>query len=324
MRFGVRALAASMGSGVLLVGLAACGPTGWSPGTGGDRDPVTFVATDFAYEGPASIPAGLTEIELVNEGDNSHGLVLVELGDGRTTDDVLALLGDMGPMPDWISFAGGVGGIPPGARASVVHALQPGRYAVFSFESADGEDVSDAEKGMIQELEVTEPDGTSARVPEADATLSLYDFTFKLTGELESGSQTIAINNMGQEPHEALIMKLSEGVTGAQVAEMITAFSQGGPPEGAGDASPEAGADTADADHDDEGDDGQDDAEGGPPDGPPFTSVGGLPPIDPGETAHLTLDLEPGNYVLLCFLPSATADGAMHMAMGMHHDFTIE
>lgn len=301
--------AAACAFGAALV--AGCAPAAPDEAGAGDRPPVVFTATDFAYEGPTSIPAGMTEIELVNRGASHHGLTLVELHDGKTADDVLAVLEDLSALPDWITFAGGVGGIPPGARGRVVHDLTPGDYVAFSFESAEGSEVPDAARGMIQSFAVTEADGTAAAVPEADATLTLHDFRFDLTGELERGWQTIEVRNEGTEAHEALLMKLSEGVAAEDVVGMITSFASGGPPEG-----------ESVGDGEGQGDD--ESAAGGPPEGPPFASAGGLPPIDPGETAHLSLELEPGNYVLLCFIPSAASEGTMHMAMGMHHAFTVE
>ena len=38
-------------------------------------------------------------------------------------------------------------------------------------------------------------------------------------------------------------------------------------------------------------------------------------------TAYADLDLRPGNYVALCFLPGP--GGAPHMAMGMLQQFTV-
>jgi uncharacterized cupredoxin-like copper-binding protein len=48
--------------------------------------------------------------------------------------------------------------------------------------------------------------------------------------------------------------------------------------------------------------------------------------IDAGETAELTLDLEPGDYVLLCNIVEEEEDGEVesHFAEGMHATFTVE
>jgi hypothetical protein len=41
-----------------------------------------------------------------------------------------------------------------------------------------------------------------------------------------------------------------------------------------------------------------------------------------GETNDIPLDLTPGNYALLCFIPDAK-DGKPHIMHGMMKDFTV-
>jgi hypothetical protein len=55
---------------------------------------------------------------------------------------------------------------------------------------------------------------------------------------------------------------------------------------------------------------------------PPMTPVGGLQAIFPGTTQLLQLDLEPGEYVVVCQVPSA-ADGQSHHAKGMIRQLTV-
>jgi hypothetical protein len=274
---------------------------------------VTFVATEYQYEGPASIPAGLTEVQLVNKGQSSHGLVIVGLDEGRTTQDIVDILDDEGPIPSWVTFSGGVGGIPAGTSASVVHDLTPGQYAVFSFETGD-DGIPDAAKGMIQDLEVSAAVPSAAEAPAADVTMHMLDFNYATSGALKSGPQVIAVTNAGAQPHEALIMKLGEGMTGADVVKMITEFSAAGatPEGGAPEAATPAGGATEGTP-----------AEAAPPAGPPFASAGGLAPIDPGESAFIKTDLAPGNYMFICFIPDTT-DGTMHLAKGMYQEFSVE
>lgn len=370
MRFTIRALSWALASAALLA-IAACSPPDDMPESPTEepaaieesstapeappREPVTFTATDFAYQGPTSIPAGLTQIDFVNEGESSHGLIVIGLAEGKTLQDVLAILEVEGPIPDWVSFSGGLGGIPPGGRASFVYEFQPGPHAVFSFESAPGEEITDAQKGMIQELEVTESDGTAAALPEEDLSLDLVDWSFETTGSFQSGPQVMAVRNTGEQPHEALIMKLSEGMTAEDVIAMMSQGPPGGPPAEAGsddaDSSESGATDSAsptgeaegdaegDADSGSEGDSASGDAagtapaegaasgeappEGAPPEGAPFTSAGGMGPIDPGEMAFVTADLTPGDYLLICFIPDPN-DGIPHMLKGMVQGFSIE
>jgi hypothetical protein len=48
---------------------------------------------------------------------------------------------------------------------------------------------------------------------------------------------------------------------------------------------------------------------------PPGTAVGGMQALPPGTTQQLQLDLEPGEYVVICHVPSP--DGTPHHARGM-------
>jgi hypothetical protein len=42
----------------------------------------------------------------------------------------------------------------------------------------------------------------------------------------------------------------------------------------------------------------------------------------PGDDETITFNVEPGNYALVCFIP--TADGTPHLMLGMHHEFTVQ
>lgn len=50
--------------------------------------------------------------------------------------------------------------------------------------------------------------------------------------------------------------------------------------------------------------------------------VGGVPTLSPGEEVSITRELEPGTYVLLCFVPSP--DGTPHVAKGMLRTFDVK
>jgi len=55
---------------------------------------------------------------------------------------------------------------------------------------------------------------------------------------------------------------------------------------------------------------------------PPFTGIGGVAPLSPGLTNYLLLDLTPGNYLTICFVPDA-ATGMPHFMMGMLAGFSV-
>ena len=72
-------------SAVLLVCLlAACAPQEPpAPNT------VTIVASDFAYEAPEQIPAGVTTVRMVNDGAEPHHTIIARIDDGKTLDELL-------------------------------------------------------------------------------------------------------------------------------------------------------------------------------------------------------------------------------------------
>jgi hypothetical protein len=56
---------------------------------------------------------------------------------------------------------------------------------------------------------------------------------------------------------------------------------------------------------------------------PPFANVGGFQAITPGETGWLNLDLTPGEYVALCYVPDP-ASGHAHLELGMVMPFRVK
>jgi hypothetical protein len=70
---------------------------------------VTVGAIDFAFDAPASIPAGTVSFRLENAGKEVHHLWLVQLTKSKTFEDfVEAVESSGGPrMPDWAVDVGG-------------------------------------------------------------------------------------------------------------------------------------------------------------------------------------------------------------------------
>ena len=60
---------------------------------------------------------------------------------------------------------------------------------------------------------------------------------------------------------------------------------------------------------------------GGPP---PFMFFGGAAPMNAGMTAWYEMDLDAGDYGLICFIPSPASDGAPHFMLGMTAQLTVE
>jgi hypothetical protein len=131
-------------------------------------------------------------------------------------------------------------------------------------------------KGMSAELTVVGPSWTAGPEPAADIVVTLLDYDFQLSQPLSAGKHTIRAENAGPQPHEIAIVRLNPGKTPLN----FTAW--GMHPVGP----------------------------------PPGTIHGGLSGILPGSQAFMEVDLAPGEYGLLCFLPDAK-DGKPHFAHGM-------
>jgi hypothetical protein len=237
---------------------------------------LAVTATDYRFELPAEVRAGLTTVQLTNHGKELHQAQLVKLEGGKTAKDLAQALKKPGPPPSWIKFVGGPNGIAPGQEANATAQLAPGHYAVVCFiPSPDG--VMHAAKGMIQPLEVTGGAAApSASLPAADVTMKLSDYDFKTSQSLTPGRRTILVENAGPQPHEVVLLKLAPGKSVEDFAQW--AESMKGPP--------------------------------------PAMPLGGVTFLDVGARGTFTVDLTPGDYGLICFVPDAK-DGKPHFVHGM-------
>jgi uncharacterized cupredoxin-like copper-binding protein len=264
------------------------------PGVAGEMD---LTAVEFSFRGlPSTQPGGLTTINLDNIGAEDHQAIFMKLNEGSTFEDFQAALqaDETGLEAVAISSGGsGVNALPPGASGQVIYDLTEGTYVALCFVSGD-DGVPHLAKGMIAPFEVTAPEGTPAELPPPDSTITLADFSFPDTA-IAAGEQTIQVVNSGAQNHEVTVVKLEEGFTVDQLRGMFTE-EQPTPVEG---ETPE---------------------DQGPP---PFGSAGGYGAIAPGDDGYMILDLEPGNYALLCFFPDP-ATGAPHAALGMVGSLTVQ
>ena len=123
---------------LLLLLLAACGSDATATLLSPTATPVpqinnvTFAAEDYGFTGPASIPAGMTTITMVNEGQELHHQQLIKVPEGMTALDLLAAFepGVEGPPPPGVAAAGGVAALAPGVTGSVTLNLEAGNYVM--------------------------------------------------------------------------------------------------------------------------------------------------------------------------------------------------
>ena len=226
---------------------------------------MTVVATDYKFDAPDQVPAGMMTIHLVDNGQEMHHVAFVKLNDGKTVADVEQALKTQGPMPSWAVDYGGVNPPHPGGgMATTTQMLEPGNYALVCFvPSADG--TPHFAKGMIKAFTVgAAPAGATATAPVADVDIKLVDYGFDLSKPLTAGTHTFAVTNGASQPHEAELVKLAPGKT----VEQLLGWMQ---------------------------------KPAGPP---PASAIGGVAGFI-GDTNYFTADITPGQYALICFLPDA-------------------
>lgn len=247
---------------------------------------VTITASDFKFEAPDSIPAGVTTFNLIGVGPELHHMQIVRLEQGKTFADFDAAMKTPGPPPAWVSFVGGPNAsVPDGKTATTVTAtVKPGNYVLLCLiPSPDG--TPHIMKGMYRAMKVTGGGGVmQAGAPKADVVLTLYDYNFDLDKPLTAGKKTILIKNTAKQFHEAFIAKLGPNTPITALIEWLKG-GQKGPP--------------------------------------PVMPVGGIVGLNPGEENLLTVDFEPGEYGLYCFLPDSK-DGKEHVEHGMFKVITVK
>jgi hypothetical protein len=140
------------------------------------------------------------------------------------------------------------------------------------------------------------PTPTSTQTPSGDAAdsgdveqveFSARDYAFSGPDSVTSGLVKFTLTNEGEEPHHLQLVQLPPGMT---AEDFINVMQEGG-----------------------EGPSSSGGADGPPP--PTLVEAGGPGTAMPGATSNATVDLEPGTYLMACFVPNA--EGVPHAALGM-------
>ncbi|HUQ84578.1 MAG TPA: hypothetical protein VM076_25715 [Gemmatimonadaceae bacterium] len=190
---------------------------------------VSFTAKDYAFEGPDTIPAGLTMFHLTGAGKELHHLSLTKLIEGKTYADLEASLKAGGPPPAWAVPYGGVNPGAPGETTIASIVLEPGNYAVLCWvEGADHK--PHLAKGMRKPLTVKESATANMTEPTADVTMTLNDYSFTMSKPLAAGRQMIKVENAAAQPHEVVLVQLAPGKTIEDVGKWV--MDMKGPPPG--------------------------------------------------------------------------------------------
>ena len=246
---------------------------------------VTVTAFDYRFEAPATIPAGTMTFRLRNQGKEIHHLWIVQLTNGKKPIDFTNAMKSWGSalkMPSWAIDVGGPNSAGPGETAAGTMTLDAGTYMLVCWVPSP-DGMLHVMKGMVSPLTVTTRGATPAAEPKADVTITLDDFLFDISGPMTAGRHTIRFENRAAQSHEAVIARLHPDATVAQAMTWMNG----------GQLGPE-----------------------------PVTLLGGASGLATGRHMYITVDLQPGRYALLCFIPDAK-DGKPHSAHGMAKEITV-
>jgi hypothetical protein len=197
----------------LLLLAAACAPKAEPPSPPAAEPPVvTFVATDFAFEGPDTIAPGFTTIRMENRGPQEHHLILARLDEGKTIDSLMAFFqATPNAEPPFVTWRGAANSVLAGGTSGGTVDLPAGQYVLLCFIPDPADGAPHLVKGMVRGLVVAgEPNGAAA--PVANAELRLKDLAFTHP-PFTAGTHVIHVINDGPQVHEAQLVRLAEGKT---------------------------------------------------------------------------------------------------------------
>ncbi len=249
---------------LLLLLLAACAPRPETAALAGPQQ-VVFTATDFSFTGPDSISPGLTTIRLANQGAQPHHLILGELKQGKTAQDLMAFMqAHPDGEPPFLTWRGAAAGIVPGDTAGSTADLPAGRYVLICFLPDPADRKPHAAKGMVKEMVVAGAPHPG-QLPVTEGEIRMKDFGYSAL-PLAAGTRTIHVVNDGPQTHEIQLIRLNPGATGQQYLAAMA-----------------PGATTP----------------------PPGTMLGGPGALSSGLDSYWTVTFAPGNYLFVCFVPDS-------------------
>lgn len=251
---------------------------------------VTIAADAFTVS-ESEIAAGRYLVTVENNHEEALAAVFQEIPEGATIEEMTALLTDpeVTVPPDWyytVHSAGGASAQPGASRRFVVD-LAEGRYMVHWDNVVPGL--------SAHELVVTGDMPADLPQVDADMSIEMLEMSFNLEGALTSGEHILEVTNVGAQPHFAEFMGVPDGTTVQDFVDLMASFAAGP------DATPvETSLSIADI-------------------SPGFmTGV-----LSPGVTMWAELSLDPGTYLLVCFVPDPET-GAPHAMLGMVGAYVVE
>lgn len=243
----------------------------------------TFVRDADSLTGVEVLEAGYATITLINQAEQPYDLTLVRLRDGVTVEQFEE------------AAAAAQDGSGESLRAFTetaeifggVAAVAPGGNGSVGLTLVEGRYVGFSENfegGVSAQIRFDVSGSNGAGAPDADLRVGMGEFTFDLDDEIPAGEQLWRVANDGEQPHHIAVFPIAPGTT---LDDITASLSAPGEPSFVT--------------------------------GPPALMSSAL---SGGRVNDLTVDLSPGTYAAICFIPDADS-GMPHAALGMVDVFTV-
>lgn len=264
---------------------------------------LNLTISDTAFEGLESqLQAGMYVVHMTNNGSQPGFATFMQLPEGMTSTDLMTMLGgggpdaspaageeggEMGSPPDWfytVHLPGGAG-VAPGQTAHMVLDLRPGNYILW------GEDPSAPQAPVDLSVSGMIGSPTPGAFPTADVSLleigTEGGYAFQIEGTLATGGQVVEIRNDSDQPHFVEFDLLPPGTPREDVDALMESFMSGTPSTG--------GLTEEDVQ--------------------PVYFVG----TQSAQTSQWhEMNLEPGTYLITCWIPDPARGGIPHAMEGMY------
>lgn len=173
------------------------------------------------------------------------------------------------------------------ALGGICVTASPISHAIYNLEPGHYLAMASVGEGAPALAEITVKAGANqAAVPQAEVNAQLVDFSFILPDTIKAGPRLWAISNQGTQWHHMSIIRLNEGATLDQLLETVMAEQPSG--------------------------------------SPPAQEMALWEVMTPNTNAWALIDLPPGDYYVLCFLPDMGATPPMmHASKGMVRKLTV-
>ncbi len=267
---------------------------------------VEVITENMDFQMVDTITSGWNTFKYHNLSTQTHFILVDKYPLGKTSEDAEKVIGPIfdsgmklinegkmdeameafGQLPEWFSevqFLGGTGLLSPGETAETTLYLEPGSYILECYVKMPN-GIFHTSSGMTKDLVVSQ-EKSEKQEPKANINLSISSTKGIFTKDsIVGGPQTFSVHFVDQIVHENFVghdinlVRLGENASMEELENWMNWATPTGLMEPA-------------------------------PDG--LTFLGGVNDMPAGRTGYFTVQLDPGNYVLIAEVPNPTAKGLL-------------